>query len=43
VEEVVANSSVVTPPAGVPKLSPLPTPRPAPTMAVIVARGADLL
>jgi heme A synthase len=43
VEEVVADTSIVTPSAGVPKLSPLPQTKPAPTMAVIVARGADLL
>ena len=42
-EEVAADTSIVTPPAGVPRLSPLPPPSPAPTMAVIVARGADQL
>ena len=39
VEQVTGDASVVAPPVQAPKLSPLP----APTMAVLVARGADLL
>lgn len=39
-ERVAGDASLVTPPVAAPKLSPLPPP---PTMAVIVARGADLL
>lgn len=40
IERVAGESNLVAPPVEAPKLSPLP---PAPTMAVLVARGADML